>query len=90
MKNWPSSPFHEYQCNKMEITLSLQRNTRRSTVHLRDATDGQIKLWPQNVQECCVELQRKSTKSSACSTADRRLPKTGLDVTDGDKAVTGE
>ena len=39
-------------------------------------------------KKCCMELQRKSIKSSACSTAAHRLPKTGLDVTGEDNAVT--
>ena len=38
----------------------------------------------------CMELQQKSMKSSVCITADHHLPKPGLDVTDGDNAVTGE
>ena len=41
-------------------------------------------------KKCCMEFQRKSMKTSACTTADHRLPKTGLDVTDGDNSVTGE
>ena len=37
-----------------------------------------------------MELQRKSKKSSACTTKEHRLPKTEIVVTGSDKGATGE
>ena len=90
-KNWPNSPFHEYQCNKVGNHFVIEKKHMK----VNCASEGCNRWTNKNCghkmcKKCCMELQWKSMKSSACSTADRRLPTTGLDVTDGDNAVTGE
>ena len=91
MKNWPNSPFHEYQCNKAGNHFVIAKKHKK----VNCASEGCNRWANKNCghkmcKKCCMELQRKSMKSSACTTADHRLPKTGLDVTDGDNTVTGE
>ena len=91
MKNWSSSSFHEYQCNKVENHFVIAKQHKK----VNCASEGCDKWANKNCghemcKKCCMKLQRKSMKSSACSAAAHRLPKTGLDVTDGDNAVTGE
>ena len=91
MKNWPNSPFHEYQCNKAGNHFVIAKKHKK----VNCASEGCNRWANKNCghkmcKKCCMELQRKSMKSSACTHAEHRLPKTGLDVTDGDNTVTGE
>ena len=64
MKNWPESPFHEYQCKKEGNHFVLAKKYEKVSC----ATDGCLRWANKNCghkmcKKCCMEVQKKSLKN---------------------------
>ena len=92
MKDWVDSPFHEYQCNKEGGHFIIAKKHKKVNCAAKDCNKWANKNCGHGMcKKCCVELQQKSNKKSACTLLKQhRLPKRGESATDSDTGATGE
>ena len=91
MKEWPDSPFHEYQCNKQGNHFVITKKHKKIQCVAEGCDSWANKSCGHKMcKKCCMELQRKSNKKSACTYKGHRLPKVDSAENESDKDGNGK